>query len=74
MISRKHKKVFITLTYIKHVLILLSTIIGCISLSTFASWLGFPIRITSSAIGFKICSTVGGIKKYKTIIKEKKEA
>ena len=34
--------------------------------------LGIVIGITSSAIGLKICTIVAGIKKYKSIIKKKK--
>ena len=51
--SRKHKKVCTTLNYIEHFLILPSTITRCISISAFASLIGIPIGITSSAIGFK---------------------
>ena len=32
-----------------------------------------PIRITSSAIGLKICAITAAIKKYKSIIKKKKK-
>ena len=70
--SRKHKKICITLNYIKHFLILASTITGCISISTFVSLIGIPIGITNSAIGLKICAITAGVKKYKSII-EKKE-
>ena len=66
--SKKHKKVCITLSYIEHFLILASAITGCISGSVFASLFGVPIGITSSAIGSKITA---GIKKYKSIIKKK---
>ena len=71
--SKKHGKVCITLNYIEHFLILVSTITGCISFSSFASLLGIPIGITSSAIGLKICAITAGIKKYKSIIKKKKK-
>ena len=71
--SRKHKKVCTTLNYIEHFLILASTITGCISISAFASLIGIPIGITSSAIGLKICAITAGIKKYKSIIKKKKK-
>ena len=71
--SRKHKKVCTTLNYIKHFLILASTITGCISISRFASLIVIPIGITSSAIGLKICAIIAGIKKYKSIIKKKKK-
>ena len=44
---------------------------GCISISAFASLFGIPIGIMSSAVRLKICAITAGIKKYKSIIKEK---
>ena len=73
LMSKKHKNVCTTLNYIEHSLILASTITGCISISVFASLAGISIGITSSAIGLKICAITAGIKKYKSIIKEKKK-
>ena len=70
--SEKHKKVCTTPNYIKHFLILGSTITGCASISSFASLVGSPIGITSSAIGLEICAITAVIKKYKSITKEKK--
>ena len=72
-LSEKHKKVCTTLNYIEHFLILASTIAGCGSISTFASLIGIPIEISSSAIGLKICAITAGIKKCKSIIKKKKK-
>ena len=37
-----------------------------------ATFIGIPIRITSSAIGLKICAITAGIKRYKSIVKKKK--
>ena len=54
-------------------LILASTITGCIPISAFASFLGIPVGNPSSAIGSKICAIAAGIKKYKSIIKKKKK-
>ena len=70
--SKKYKKVCTTLTYIEHFLILASAITGCISISAFAPLIGILIGITNSAIGLKICAITAGIKKYKSIIKKKK--
>ena len=50
-----------------------STITGCISISAFASLIGIPTGITSSAIELKICEIAAGIKKYKSTIKKKKK-
>ena len=52
---------------------LASTITGCISIFAFASLLGIPPGITSSAIGLKICAIAAGTKKYKSLIKKKKK-
>ena len=71
--SKNHIKVCTTLNYIEHFLILGSTITGCISISAFASLVGIPIGLISSAVGLKIFSMTAGIKKYKSIVKKKKK-
>ena len=48
--SKKQKKVFATPNYIEHFLIFASTITGYVFISAFASLVGIPIGITSSAI------------------------
>ena len=55
LISKKHKKVCTTLNYLEQFFILGSTITGCVSIAAFSSLIGIPIRITSSAVGLKIC-------------------
>ena len=70
MISKKHKMVCTTLNYIESFLILDSTITVCASISL----VGILVAITSSAIALKICAITAGIKKYKPIIKKKKDA
>ena len=71
--SRKHKKVCKTLSYIKHFLIIAFTITGCISFSDFDSLIGILIRLLSYASGLKIWAIAAGITRYKSIIKEKKK-
>ena len=73
LVSGKHKTVCTSLNYIEHFLILASAFTGCISISTFASLIGIPIGIMSSAIKLRICAMTPGIKKYKSIIKKKKK-
>ena len=68
LMSKKHKKVYTTLNYIEHFIILASTITGYVSISAFASLVGILIGITSSAIGLKICAITAGNKKYNSII------
>ena len=71
--SKKLKKVFTVLNYVEHFLISACTITGRISIFGFTSLIGIPIGITSSAIGFEICTITAGIKKYKSIIKKEKK-
>ena len=43
LMSKERKKVFTTLNYIEHFLILATTITGCISISAFASLIGISL-------------------------------
>ena len=54
LMSKKHENVCRVLNYIDHLLIAICTITGCVSISAFASLVGIPIGITSSAIGLKV--------------------
>ena len=72
--SKEHKKVCILLNCIEHFLILASSITGYFSISAFASLLGIPVGITSSAIGLKIWAITAGIKKYKSVINKKRRS
>ena len=51
LMSKKHKKVYRVFNYIEHLLIWISIVTGCVSISVFASLVGIPIGITSSGIG-----------------------
>ena len=54
-------------------LILVSTVTGCVSIFAFASLVCVSVGIMSSARAIKICEITAGIKKYKSIIKKKKK-
>ena len=54
-------------------IILAPTVTGCVSISALASLVGILVAIRSSAITIKISVITAGIKKYKSIIKKKKE-
>ena len=73
MTSKRHKKVFITLNYIEHFLILASATFGCVSISASAYFIGISIGIMSSAIGLKIHAITARIKIYKSINDKKKK-
>ena len=61
------------LNYPKNLLILVSTVTGCVSISVFASLVYVPVGITNSAVGINYCAIIAGIKQYKSIIKKKKK-
>ena len=63
MISKKYEKFCTTLNYIEHFLILGSTITECAFISDFASLVGIPIPIMSSAIRLKSYAITAAIKK-----------
>ena len=71
--SEKYKKTCKYLNYVEHLLILVSTVTGCVLISVFALLVCLPVGITSSAVELKICAIATGIKKYKSIIKKKKK-
>ena len=54
--SEKYKKACKYLKYVKHLLILVSTVTGCVSISAFASSVCVPVAIKS-------CAITAGIKK-----------
>ena len=74
LLSKKHKNVGRVSNYIEHLLIAVSEITGCVSISVFASLVGLSTEIASSTIGLGICVITVPIKRYKSIIKKKKEA
>ena len=73
LMNGKYKKTCEYLNYVENLLILVSTVTGCVSIPAFASLVCVPFGITSSAVGLIICAIIAGIKKYKSIIKKKKK-
>ena len=60
--------------YCKHFLVLVSAVNGCVSISAFASLVCVSVGIASFAVGSKICVIAAGIKRYKSIFKEKERS
>ena len=73
LMSKKHDTVDRALNYIEHLLIAISTVSGCLSISAFVSLVGISIGITSSSVGLKICVITARVKKYKSLRKKKKK-
>ena len=72
LMSKKHKEVCRIFNHTYHLLILNSTVAGCVFSYTFAL-VGILIGITISTIALNICEITAGIKKYRSIIKKKKK-
>ena len=73
LMSEKYEKTCNYLYYVENLLILVSSVTGCVSISAFASLVFVSVGITSSAVGLNICAIIAGIKKYKPITKKKKK-
>ena len=73
LMSKKHQKVYKSLNYAEHLLIIASTVTGCVSNSAFISLDGIHVGIGSSAATIKSKKELtAGIKIYKSIIEKKK--
>ena len=73
MISKKPQKICGTLNYIEDLIILVSTVTGCVLISAFASLVGIPLKVASSAVAIRTFAITARIKKYKSIINKKKK-
>ena len=70
LMTENYKK---TCKHVKHLVILVSKVTSCLSISAFTSLVCVPGGITSSALEIKICQITAGIKNYKSIIMKNKK-
>ena len=54
LMSGKYKKTCKYLNYVEHLLNVVSTVTGCLSISRFDSLVTIPVGIASSTVGIKI--------------------
>ena len=59
--------------YIEQLLILVSAVNGCVSISAFSSFVGIAIGFVSSALGLTICAKTVAIRNYEPIIKKNRK-
>ena len=64
LMSEKYQKTCKYLNYVEHLLILVSKVAGCASVSAFVSLVYVPVGITSYAVGVKNFAITAVIKKY----------
>ena len=53
-------------------LILASTIAGCVPISVFTSLVAVTVDMTNSVLGLSLSGITAGIKKYKSVTRKKK--
>ena len=58
--SEIYKKTCKYLNYVEHLLIVTSTVTGCVSISAFTSLICVSVGITSFTIGINICAITAG--------------
>ena len=73
MIYFLYEKTCNYLNYIEHLVILVSTVTGCIYIFVFVSLACVPAGFKSYAVVIKLCAIISGIKKYKSSITKKKK-
>ena len=61
------------LNQIENLLILASTVTGCVLIAVFVSLASIPVGIMSSVVELEICTIAAGIKKSKSIIQNKRD-
>ena len=72
LVSKKHKKIGMTINYIEELLSLASGVTRCVSISAFNSLVGILRDVRRSAAGLKIIAITAGIKKHSKIKKHDK--
>ena len=73
-IKKKSRKRFLRfLNYTGHLLILASTVTGCVLISAFASLVSIPVGFASSATTMKIYIIIAGLKSISQQLKKKKK-
>ena len=60
--SKKHKKLCRALNNLQNFLVFVSAVSACVPISAFASLVGVPLSIVSSAVGIKNFAITAGIK------------
>ena len=61
------------MNYFEHFLFFISAASGCVSISVFTLLTGVFVGIISSAAGLKMCTITVGIKKFESVIKNKRK-
>ena len=72
LMSEKHQKVCRVLNYSKYILIFISPVSGCASISAFALLVENTVGIRNFEVRLKICA-IAAIKEYKLIIEKKRK-
>ena len=72
--KKKNKRVCRALDFFQYYLVFFSDVSGCVSISAFASLVGVPVGIASSAVELQNFAITAGIKKHRSVIKKARES
>ena len=62
------------MNYFKRFLVFVYTVSSCVPISAFASLVGVPVGIASSAVELQNFAITAGIKKHRSVIKKARES
>ena len=70
--NEKYQKTCKYLNYVEHLLILVSTVTGCVWISAFASLVCVPVDITNSAVGIKFVQSLPELKSISHLLRKRR--
>ena len=72
--SERYIKTYKYLNYVEHLLILVSTSTGYVSISAFTLLVTIPVCTTSSSVGIKMCAISAGIKRISHLSRRRRKS
>ena len=72
--SEKYKKTCKYLNYVEYLLILVSTVTGCVLISVFALLVCLPVGITSSAVELKFVQSLQELKSISRLSRKRRRS
>ena len=72
--SENYNKTCKYLNYVEHLLILVSTVTDCVSISAFASSVCVPVRITSSPVGLNFVQSLEELKSIRQLQRKRRRS
>ena len=72
--SKMYKKTWYYLNHIEHLLILVSSVAGCVSISAFTSLVCVPVGVTISAVEIKFLHSLQELKRKSQLSRKRRKS